>query len=152
MSYIPDYNNAKDLQLSNDAFFYLLLGEEPIDEDNLDEAKEIAGLFPNGFMIDETWDYVEGTDLIAAKFIPYIEESFEYDEYLDLTTELQLQIKWLDTNHISTYWLNKKTNARTPKGQYEIKTDKYGHKYFQTGDYTKGKGSLYFLKHFNPKK
>lgn len=56
-----------EIWLSNDAFFYILSGEEPLDEDNLAEAEEVLSYFPNGFDIVE-WHYEE-TDMVAATFI-----------------------------------------------------------------------------------
>lgn len=83
MQYKLDNTKAKQLQLSNDAFYYLMYGEDPLDDDNLDEAKEIAAMFPFGFSISD-WEYVEGeNDLIEATFIPYIEDDVKYDGWMD---------------------------------------------------------------------
>ena len=48
-----DYSQQQTMQISNDAFFYLLEEEEPLDEENLEEAYEILALFPHGFNIEE---------------------------------------------------------------------------------------------------
>lgn len=66
-----DPNKTKLRQLTNDAFFWLYSNEEPIDEDNLEEAYEILEMFPEGFKIGK-WEYVED-DCIEAEFIPYIQ-------------------------------------------------------------------------------
>ena len=49
--FILDTTRAIELQISNDAFFYLLEEEEPLDEANLEEAQEILAMFPNGFVV-----------------------------------------------------------------------------------------------------
>ena len=56
--YALSYKNKKTLQLSNDAFFMLYADEEPIDDENREEANEIAQMFLNGFLIADDWDYV----------------------------------------------------------------------------------------------
>ena len=93
---ILDYSKKQVLQLSNDAFFYLKEEEEPLDEDNLDEANEIISMYPKGFHIDECWKYVEDSDMIEATFIPYIDDDWQFDEYIDLFNGWQLQVKWTD--------------------------------------------------------
>jgi uncharacterized protein YbdZ (MbtH family) len=94
--YKLDYSKKQVLQLSNDAFFYLKEEEEPLDEDNLDEANEIISMFPKGFHIDEGWKYVEDSDMVEATFIPYIDDDWQFDEYIDLFNGWQLQVKWTD--------------------------------------------------------
>lgn len=94
--YKLDYSKKQVLQLSNDAFFYLKEEEEPLDEDNLDEANEIISMFPKGFHIDEGWKYVEDSDMVEATFIPYIDDDWQFDEYIDLFNGWQLQVKWAD--------------------------------------------------------
>ena len=69
-----DHNNARTLQISNDAFYYLSYGEEPLDESNLEEAEEVVSMFPNSFYIDNNWREVEDCPgMIEATFIAYIE-------------------------------------------------------------------------------
>lgn len=148
--YELDYSAKRTIQLSNDAFYYLLSGEEPLDDNNIDEAEEILSLFPNGFYIEKGWEIIDNSDLIAASFIPYIPiDDLDYDEVSDLTKYIQQQIKWLDSNHIKLYHLNKETRKRIYKGEFEVRVNEFGKKYFQTGDYTKGKGCLFFMKYFH---
>ena len=151
MNYKLDYSKAETMQLSNDAFFYLLQEEEPLDEENLDEAQEIFAMFKHGFYIEDNWKTVENSDLIEATFVPYVEDDADFDECCDLTQFIQLQIKWLDASHIRLWWYYIKTGARELRGDFEVYTNKYGNRCFQTGDYTKGKGCLFFLKHFRKK-
>lgn len=146
------YEHKQIMQISNDAFFYLLQEEEPLDEANLEEALEILALFPHGFQIEETWKAVEESDLIECVFIPYEERPLDFDESLALTTHIQQQLKWLDPNTARVWWLNLKTGARTLRGDFKVRLDKFGQRYFHTGDQARdfiaGKSSLYYLKHF----
>lgn len=150
-----DKSQSLELQISNDAFFYLLEDEEPLDEANIEEAQEILEMFPNGFIIEEGWKPVEDSDLIEAIFVPYVKDLDDYDEYFDLTKYVQLQIKWLSPTQILAWWYNSKTGTRELQGDFEVYTNKYGLKCFHTGNqnepFTAGKNSLFFLKRFKKK-
>lgn len=147
-----DYSKAQTMQISNDAFFFITEEEEPLDEENLEEAQEVLSMFPNGFYVEENWKPVEDSDLIEATFIPYVEDEDDWDEYQDLTKYIQMQIKWLDANHIRVWWYNSQTGTRELRGDFKVYTNKYGLKCFHTGnqdeDFVTGKMSLYFLKNF----
>ena len=147
-----DYSKAQTMQISNDAFFFITEEEEPLDEENLEEAQEVLSMFPNGFYVEENWKPVEDSDLIEATFIPYVEDEDDWDEYQDLTKYIQMQIKWLDANHIRVWWFNSQTGTRELRGDFKVYTNKYGLKCFHTGnqdeDFVTGKMSLYFLKNF----
>lgn len=147
-----DYSKAQTMQISNDAFFFITEEEEPLDEENLEEAQEVLSMFPNGFYVEENWKPVEDSDLIEATFIPYVEDEDDWDEYQDLTKYIQMQIKWLDANHIRVWWFNNQTGTRELRGDFKVYTNKYGLKCFHTGnqdeDFVTGKMSLYFLKNF----
>lgn len=148
-----DYSKAQTMQISNDAFFFITEEEEPLDEENLEEAQEVLSMFPNGFYVEENWKPVEDSDLIEATFIPYVEDEDDWDEYQDLTKYIQMQIKWLDANHIRVWWYNSQKGTRELQGDFKVYTNQYGHKYFHTGEQDKefvpGKMSLYFLKRFS---
>lgn len=148
-----DYSKAQTMQISNDAFFFITEEEEPLDEENLEEAQEVLSMFPNGLYVEENWKPVEDSDLIEATFIPYVEDEDDWDEYQDLTKHLQMQIKWLDANHIRIWWYNRQKGTRELQGDFKVYINQYGHKCFHTGEQDKefvpGKTSLYFLKHFS---
>ena len=148
-----DYSKAQVIQISNDAFFFITEEEEPLDEENLEEAQEILSMFPNGFYVEENWKPIEDSDLIEATFIPYVEDEDDWDEYQDLTKYLQMQIKWLDTNHVRVWWYNCQKGTRELQGDFRVYTTQSGLKCFHTGEQDKefvpGKMSLYFLKRFN---
>lgn len=147
-----DYSKAQTMQISNDAFFFITEEEEPLDEENLEEAQEVLSMFPNGLYVEENWKPVEDSDLIEATFIPYVEDEDDWDEYQDLTKYIQMQIKWLDANHIRVWWFNNQTGTRELRGDFKVYTNKYGLKCFHAGnqdeDFVTGKMSLYFLKNF----
>lgn len=151
--FILDYSKAQTMQISNDAFFFITEEEEPLDEENLEEANEIIGMFPNGFCVEENWKPVEDSDLIEATFIPYVKDENDYDEYQDLTKYIQMQIKWLDANHIRAWWYDSQKGTRELYGEFKVYTNQYGHRCFHTGeqdkDFVAGKSSLYFMKHFH---
>lgn len=44
-NFVLDYSKKQTLQISNDAFYFLYYGEEPLDEDNLEEANELSTAF-----------------------------------------------------------------------------------------------------------
>lgn len=146
-----NYDKAQTMQISNDAFFFITKKEEPLDEENLKEAQDVLNMFPNGFYIEENWKLVEDSDLIEATFIPYIDD--DWDEYQDLTKYIQMQIKWLDANHIRVWWYNREKGTREIQGDFNVYTNRHGFKYFHTGEQDKEfvpeKMSLYFLKNFN---
>lgn len=98
MQYTLDNTKAKTFQMSNDAFHYLMYGEDPLDEDNLEEANEISAMFPFGFSIGY-WEYVEDEDdLIEATFIPYVKDDIKYDGYKDFVTKNHV-IKYKKLTH-----------------------------------------------------
>ena len=115
-----DYSKAQTMQISNDAFFFITEEEEPLDEENLEEAQEVLSMFPNGFYVEENWKPVEDSDLIEATFIPYVEDEDDWDEYQDLTKYLQMQIKWLDANHIRIWWYNCQKGTRELQGDFKV--------------------------------
>lgn len=142
------------LQLSSDAFFYLKTGEPPIDEDNLEEALEIIGDYPNGFTICDDYEAIEGTDMVEAIFIIKPPQNVDYDAYHMLTNYEDIRIKWLDTNTVRHYIVGVKGKPTEGKirgeGIYAVHINKYGDKYYETGD-IKGHpptGIRVFLKHF----
>lgn len=149
--FVLDYSKKRTLQISNDAFYFLYYGEEPLDEDNLEEANEVSEMFSNNFYIEDNWKTVNESDLIECTFVPYIED-YDYDAYLDFGPYFQQQIKWLDANNIRLWWFKKQTGARELCGDFKVYTNKYGHKYFHTGgqdnNFVAGKSSIYFLKNF----
>ena len=148
-----DYSKAQTMQISNDAFFFITEEEEPLDEENLEEAQEVLNMFPNGFYVEENWKIVENSDLIEATFIPYVEDEDDWDECQELTKYVQAQIKWLDKNHIRMWWYNRQKGTRELQGEFKVYTDEYGSKCFHTGNqdlgFVPGKMSLYFLKRFS---
>lgn len=150
--FVLDYSKKQTLQISNDAFYCLYYGEEPLDEDNLKEAKKVSEIFSNNFYVEDDWKTVNDSGFIECTIVPYVENKADYDEYEDITKYTQLQIKWLDANHIRMWRYRIDTGTRELRGDFKVYTNKYGHRCFHTGDQEKdfvaGKMSLYFLKSF----
>lgn len=148
--FIPDHKNKKTFQLSNDAFFYLYSGEEPLDEDNLEEAQEIEDLFPNGFEVLDNWSYVDD-DLIQATFIPYIiakESSFKYDASLELAKTYVVQIKWLSQSKVMTCIFNPISGDLREVGELEVLTNNYGKRYIQLPDSQPKYVNVFYIEKF----
>lgn len=80
------------LQLTNDAFFTLYAGDEPIDETNLEEANRIAAQFPGGFTIADDWVVLGDTGLIEATFMENRVRPSEYTHSLELFNGWELLI------------------------------------------------------------
>lgn len=146
--YSLDYTEAKTLQLTNDAFFYLYQGEELLDEGNMAEVEEVLSMFPNGFEVEESWAEVPQTDLIAAVFIPYTEECLNYDEYIELCKGYELQIKWLAPALIQVWKHNRRVGTRIECGPFEVRTNQWGNRYFEIPSANSRQPSIFFLKHF----
>lgn len=63
---MSDKELIQTIQLSGDAYYYLLNGEEPLDPDNIDEAKELVSMLGDFEFISEP-DPVQGTDAVEVK-------------------------------------------------------------------------------------
>lgn len=128
MAYKLDPSKAEIRYLTNDAFFWLKDEEDPIDEDNLEEAEEILALFPNGFVIQDKWKYVD-EDTIEATFVPYVEEinSVQWDgEYRDVLKDGKadpwgFMFKIIDSCTCYARWANDITGKCIFEGECEVK-------------------------------
>lgn len=150
--YRLDKSKAETLQINNDAFYYIKDGEEPIDENSIEEADEIYEMFPNGFEIQGDWQAVDNTGMIEATFIPYVIDECEYDMYCELAEGYILRLKLCnDKRHIKLWSFTESTGAICYKGEYELrlsqlaKTRSIG---FSTGNWRNGQGCLFWLKQF----
>ena len=164
-------------QLSNDAFYYLKDGEEPLVDEALDEALVVEALYPDGFTILDfkplgDTGYIEariGPKLIMPKSAPrpvvlrrqdfgYNTEAVERNckEYTDsdevqmLSKICRLEIVWLDTGHtmLRAYWHRLDLGQRTVFGDFPLKTTSNGLKYFQKTN-PNNTFSRFYLKNFN---
>ena len=164
-------------QLSNDAFYYLKDGEEPLIDEALDEALVVEALYPDGFTILDfkplgDTGYIEariGPKIIGPKFVPkpvieqvsnpgYNTEAVECNrkEYADsdevqmLSKICRLDIVWLNTGHttLRAYWNRLDLGKRTVYGDFPLEATPKGLKYFQKTN-PNGTFSRFYLKHFN---
>lgn len=145
----PNYLNERAFILSNDAFFYLYAEEPPIDEDNLEEALEVAGYFPAGFIIKDGWQYIDD-DMIEAVFVPLVEKEPDFDAEQAMSKICHYRIKLCsDRRHIELYTYFVTSGETKYKGTYELRINSSGKEIgFTTGDWRKGRGCLLWLKHF----
>lgn len=102
----------KTLELSNDTFWYLTQGQEPIcdPQEMADELEDIYMMFPYGFEIGKYSANADGTYDIA--FWPYEEvpDIFPVDYFWNGTTEKQLQVHILPGGaHCEYRWLHRKS-------------------------------------------
>ena len=164
-------------QLSNDAFYYLKDGEEPLVDEALDEALVVEALYPDGFTILDfkplgNTGYIEariGPKIIVPKSAPkpvirrvsnpgYDTEAVERNrkEYADsdevqmLSEVCRLDIVWLNAEHtmLRDYWNRLDLGQRTVFGEFPIELTPKGLKYFQKTN-PNGTFCRFYLKHFN---
>lgn len=159
-------------QLSNDAFYYLKDGEEPLVDEALDEALVVEALYPDGFTILD-FKPLGDTGYIEARIGPkstpkpvtrqasnpgYNTEVVERNrkEYADsdevqmLSKICRLDIVWLNTGHtmLRAYWNRLDLGQRVVYGDFPLETTPKGLKYFQKTN-PNGTFSRFYLKHFN---
>lgn len=163
-----DVRKKIELTLSNDAFFYIYMGEEPIDEDAIKEAKKVGERFPFGFALEnDEWEYAENGG-IKAVFIPYIpkkkaapkgpaevpvlrktaEPPIEHDGAQVMSPIIMGLIKYTpDKSEVDYYWFIPRTGILDHKGRYKVEKNEFGLYYFVTGEIP-GKGCMFYLKDF----
>lgn len=98
----------KTLELSNDTFWYLTQGQEPIcdPQEMTDELEDIHTMFPYGFEIGKYSANPDGTYDIT--FWPYEDEPtiFPIDYFWNFTKETQLQVHILPGGtHLEYRWI-----------------------------------------------
>lgn len=103
----------KTLELSNDTFWYLTQGHEPIcdPQECADELEDIYTMFPYGFEIGKYSANPDGTYDIT--FWPYedVPNTFSVDYFWNMTKESQLQVHILTGGTELEYqWVNIKAN------------------------------------------
>lgn len=139
MQFILDKSHAKDFTISNDAFFYLQLGDEPLDEANLIEAESVANSFINGFDIVE-WRYIDNGK-VYCKLAPYIAEQ-SYDAFIQATNYHDMRIRYNSPSNVTAWYIDNRDNSIRPAGTHDI-IDADTNPSFYTD-----LGSRFFLKRF----
>ena len=164
-------------QLSNDAFYYLKDGEEPLVDEALDEALVVEALYPDGFTILD-FKPLGNTGYIEARIGPKIvvpkpaakpvirrvsnpgydteavernrKEYADSDEVQMLSEICRLDIVWLNAEHtmLRVYWNRLDLGQRTVFGEFPIELTPKGLKYFQKTN-PNGTFCRFYLKHFN---
>ena len=162
-------------QLSNDAFYYLKDGEEPLVDEALDEALAVEALYPDAFTILD-FKPLGNTGYIEARIGPKVampaikpvirqvsnpgydteavernrKEYADSDEVQMLSKICRLEIVWLNAGHtqLRAYWNRLDLGQRTVFGEFPIETTPKGLKYFQKTN-PNGTFSRFYLKHFN---
>lgn len=134
----------KVLELSNDTFWYLTQGQEPIydPQEMADELEDIQVMFPYGFEIGKYSANADGTYDIT--FWPYedVPDTFPVQYFWSPVKGKQLQVHILSgSTHLEYRWFNTETNE-VLEGPEKVEIVTFaGNKAFKTR-----KGSTIFLK------
>lgn len=131
--------------LSNDAFYYLSEGEEPLDEANLDEAERIAAMFPDGYKIT-CLGHAGDKGCFECDIVPAKADE-EPEHVIPLTRHIQLHLNYIGADRVKVMWVNTYNHIRELYGEFPVHTDAKGRKYIHTGGdaFIVGKHSLFYL-------
>lgn len=156
MAKLLDNENSKELRISNDAFFFLLDGEDMLFDESEQEVETIKAQFPLGFKISE-WDYDGGGDIIAT-FIPYkLDPNTAYNLGDKFSNELFIEVAYYngdstcDIRFISAkdgYLIKKPYEPRT----ISVQRNKHGLLYFcpWEPDHYSGMQTTFFINKLIP--
>ena len=103
MQYKLDNSKSKIMQVSNDACYYLLYGDEPLDDENLEEAKEIESMFPNGYVVSSWEPLDDEPGMVEIVIVPYVQDNTHYDgqiEYVAKNWVLKYTLISANTVHV----------------------------------------------------
>lgn len=106
MQYKLDNSKLKVMQVSNDACYYLLYGDEPLDDENLDEAKEIEAMFPNGYVVSSWEPLDDEPGMVEIAIIPYVKDDTKYDKQKNyIAKDWVIRFKYIgsDRVHVNIY-------------------------------------------------
>ena len=127
MTYKLDAKNAVTLQISNDSFWYLYQEEEMIDEENMEEAQEVMGMFPYGFIIKDDFKVVDDEpDLIECTFIPYIQDIdiiWDGEEVVYNSKNIRSDVflfKVINHNRCYIRWMDERDGRIFREGEYDV--------------------------------
>lgn len=131
--------------LSNDAFYYLSEGEEPLDESNLEEAERIIAMFPEGYKITYV-GRVGDRGEVECDIAPAV-TSEKPEHIITLTRYVQLHLNYTGADRVKVMWVNTYNHTRELYGEFLVRTDAKGRKYIHTGGdtFVTGKHSLFYL-------
>lgn len=127
--YTLNIAQAKEVSLSNDAFWYLYQDEEMLDDINMLEAKRLLEAYPYGFVIDDNYRVDEkAQDRIICKLIPYIKvnmDEIKWDgENITLDKKGQrvhiLKFKVINHNKCQVEWVDERQNKLFYNGECNV--------------------------------
>lgn len=131
--------------------YYIILGEDPIDEENWAIAEKLSSDFENGFDVRLVGENEQAPGELLIKIIPYKKvKQFDYGTYdlsCDLTTVHTMLLKLLEGDMLQVVELDKRTGLFKQCGIIPLKTNKFGLKYFELGEEGKQK-SVFYLNRF----
>lgn len=110
--------------ISNDTFYYLSEGEEPLDEENFAEALRYKALFPQGFAVRRL-STPAPTGKIWAEIKPAGDDSW-YDLEEKTPALRRLRLKRIDSSAVRVWLFDTRTGERIDYGIAAVETDKKG--------------------------
>lgn len=129
--------------ISNDAFYYLSEGEEPLDENNLEEALYYKNLFPDGYEIKRLPDGAMPGNVWCEMAGVRNDDWYDLEETEPLRRRLRLKITGADTVHVWLYDIE--TGGRVDYGVCTVDRNKKGE------PFRYGKSSQHYLSRFRPR-
>ena len=112
-------------------FYVLYMGEEPDSQATADKAVSILESFPNGFEV-LSYEVIEDTDYIDAKFVPYKQSDFQADMYTEMFNGWIIEVKKLSDKRIA-YRYKHATEEPTEVKETDIRINGAGLPDFITG-------------------
>lgn len=125
----------EEIQISNDAYYFLRNGEPCLDEDNIEEAIEIQTTYKLGFRFVSTPVSVEDSDLVEVKIVPKVlaEIQESYTHYIPEFNNWQLEYRYIDNGtKIEMRQYNTKTGTSMHKQVCDVRINEFKKPYFVT--------------------
>lgn len=133
-----DKSKSVTVNMTNDAYNYILYDDSMIDESNMEEVEKYESMFPNGFEIKFIRES-ENSDLIEVEITPYIDDDFQYDRIIELFGGNVIQVQTHDS-HVNIRFYNETECKELWQETCEIQINDFNKEYIVTSA-----GSMYPL-------
>ena len=104
--------SPEEIQISNDAYYFLTKKEPCLDEDNMEEVKELNERYKHGFSFTGEPIFVEDSDLVEVTIIPRIlvEVCEAYTHYFCVINHWRVEYRYIENkSKIEMRYFNTKT-------------------------------------------